>query len=368
MVAASLLGMTSASPTSDRPDDRASTPRRSRPGTYVARTPTDLVAMVPLVLGFHPRDSVVLLTFGGPRSFHARVDLPTTAADQDEVASSLARAAATNQVRSAAVLLYTEDDAAAEHQGRLLVAALPEECRVVEVLRVEDERWFSVPADGAGGTSYDLRAHPFTAQRVFEGQVVHPDRAALAHTLEGADGADRRAVLAAATAYADRLVWRVGQCTEDEARRELLAGEARWLQRVVRAHVADGALLDVADAGRTLVLLSQIQLRDVAWSELNRHNAEQHVELWRDLVRRAPDDLLPPPAAMLAFSAWQQGHGALAWCAVDRCLDQDPDYSLAGIVGDLLAGAVPPHAWEPVPPAELPVFRDAPGSAGLHSV
>lgn len=330
----------------------------THPSTYVARSPTDLVAMVPLVLGFNPQDSVVLLTFGGPRSFHARVDLPMGREEQEEVAVTLAGAALRNEVTSAAVLLYTDDVAAAEAQAQLLVRALLEEARtVVDVLRVEEDRWFPVPEDGATGTPYDLRAHPFTARRVFEGHVVHRDRTALANTLRRGDPADRTAVMVAATTFADRLVWRVGRCAGEQQRQELLVGEARWLQALVRDHVASGELLDAADAGRTLVLLSQIELRDVAWSELSRDTAERHVELWRDLVRRAPEDLVPAPAALLAFSAWQHGDGALAWCAVDCCREQDPEYSLATIVGDLLAQAVPPHAWEPVPPAELPVFR-----------
>src|ERR1700712_6060955 len=72
------------------------TPASSRPtpSTFVARSPVDLVALVPMVLGFHPSDSVVLLTFGPPGgSFHARVDLPVSAAAQEEVADVLAPAA-----------------------------------------------------------------------------------------------------------------------------------------------------------------------------------------------------------------------------------------------------------------------------------
>ena len=38
----------------------------------------------------------------------------------------------------------------------------------------------------------------------------------------------------------------------------------------------------------------------------------------------APDDLVAAPAAVLGLAAWLAGHGALAWCAVDRCLDVDP--------------------------------------------
>ena len=43
------------------------------------RTPEDVLAAVPVVLGFEPLDSVVMLTFGGGETFHARVDLPPPA-------------------------------------------------------------------------------------------------------------------------------------------------------------------------------------------------------------------------------------------------------------------------------------------------
>jgi hypothetical protein len=51
------------------------------------------------------------------------------------------------------------------------------------------------------------------------------------------------------------------------------------------------------------------------------------------------------PAAVLGLAAWLAGHGALAWCAVDRCQAVDPDNTLAGLVAEVLARAVPPSAW-----------------------
>ena len=45
--------------------------------TMTARCPEDLLAMVPVTLGFTPTDSVAMLTFGAVHPFHARVDLPS---------------------------------------------------------------------------------------------------------------------------------------------------------------------------------------------------------------------------------------------------------------------------------------------------
>ena len=328
--------------------------------TFIARSATDLVAIVPVVLGFHPRDSVVVLTFGGPRrdrgaAFHARVDLPLAVAEQEEVADLLVGAVGANRVERVAVLLYTDDVEVAHSQATVLLGRLLERgVEVIDVLRVDDGRWHVVPEDGSPGTAYDLEGHPFTAQGVYDGQVVHRDRAALADTLVGTDDEDAVEVALAATRFADLVA--------SSAETGLLRTEARWMQAVIRSHL--DATVAPVDAGRLLVLASIIATRDVAWAEITRESSGQHVELWRGLVRRAPRDLLPGACSLLAFAAWQHGDGALAWCAIDRCLEVDPDYSMAHCVAQILTGAVPPSVWEPILEKDLPVFAEEPSTSG----
>ena len=325
------------------------------PSTFVARSPTDLIAVVPGVLGFHPQDSVVLLTFGPPGgAFHARVDLPVERHEQEAVADALADAVHNNRVRRAAVVLYTDDVEAASSVSELLVERLLDlAVDVITVLRVDDGRWHLVPEDGSAGTAYELETHPFTAQRVFEGQVVHRDREELADSLVGTDDEDAVEVALAATRYADL----VAGCEEATGSAPgFLQTEARWLQRCLRAHLADLRRLVPQEAARVLVLVSQVSTRDVAWAEISRETSGAHVDLWRDLVRRSPHTLLPDASALLAFAAWQHGDGALAWCAIDRCVEVDPDHSLAHYVADVLTRAVPPSTWEPIREDELSVF------------
>ena len=76
--------------------------------TFIARSSLDLVAVVPQVLGFHPEDSVVLMTFDRAESFHARVDLPDDEDDQLTVVDLLAGVIARHRVRRVALVLYTE--------------------------------------------------------------------------------------------------------------------------------------------------------------------------------------------------------------------------------------------------------------------
>lgn len=329
--------------------------------TFTARSPVDLVAVVPYLLGFHPADSVVLLTFGPGEAFHARVDLPDSPVGQQEVVTMLAGVAGQHRVGRAAVLLYTGDPASAHSFHDLVVPALlAAGTEVIDVIRVGPDRFHSACDVDDPGTAYDLSTHPFTAEQVLEGKVTHRSRADLAATLDVVDTADARAVAEAADRFDDELHG-VAQFVQVLRLRRELADHGRWVRRTIRRHVRLGTPLSVDDAGRLLLLMSLVQVRDVAWAEMSRPAARRHVELWRDLLRRCPADLVPPAASLLAFAAWLAGDGALAWCALDRSAEVDPEYSLADCVAGLLEHAVPPSVWTPLTDADLPVFWPGPG-------
>ena len=118
----------------------------------------------------------------------------------------------------------------------------------------------------------------------------------------------------------------------------------------------DARLTDL-EVGRLVAAVRDIGVRDVAWSLMSREEARGHVDLWRDVVRRCPTDLLAAPASLLAFAAWLAGDGALAWCALDRSALADPDYSMAALVAHSLEQALPPTIWTPVPESSLPALR-----------
>jgi len=321
---------------------------------FIAREPVDLIAVAPFLLGFHPHDSVVLLTLGAAETFHARVDLPLDPDEQAAVVDMLAEVLSRHGVRRVALLLYTEEAwVAATFHDAAVARLLADGVELIAVLRVGCDRFHDAGDVDDPGTPYDVRTHRFTAEQVLEGTVVHHDRDELAATLEPVDPADARAVAEEAERVAAELSGAPGGARID------LAPHARWVQEVIRRHVRTGSPLAVPDAARLVLLVGLIEVRDVAWAEMSRPTAPAHVELWRDLVRRCPRDLLPATASLLAFAAWLSGHGALAWCAIDRCTAVDPDYSMADCVGDLLEGAVPPSVWTPIRECDLPVFSDA---------
>ncbi|MGY2875193.1 hypothetical protein ACVW00_002383 [Marmoricola sp. URHA0025 HA25] len=322
--------------------------------TFTARNPADLVALVPQVLGFHPDDSVVLMTFGRAENFHARVDLPTGEDEQLAVVAMLADVIAHHRVRQVALLLYTADPwvAAAFHDA-VLARLVRDGVDVIEVLRVADDRYHDAGDVDDRGQAYDLTAHRFTAEQVVRGHVVHKSREQLAASLRFVDAEDARAVEEAASLVRDAIGF--AELSRGRTGGEVVDG-ARWIQRTVRRQLRKGARLSADDAGRLLALTSVEELRDVALAEMTRDDAAQHVELWRDLVRRCPLPSLASASSLLAFAAWLSGQGALAWCALDRCDEVDRGYPMADRIRDLLENAVPPSAWPGIPPEDLAAF------------
>ncbi|MGH3443995.1 MAG: DUF4192 domain-containing protein [Nocardioidaceae bacterium] len=337
---------------SNRP--RPTNQKRSQTKTLRAKSPVDVLALVPYVLGFHPEDSLVLITVGPTRlpgqPVNARVDLPSTPEDIDTVAGGLAALAVRGGVTRAVVVCYSSDAMLADTAARNLRDRLKAGGIDVPVsIRADGERWFCLSDCGcdtpSGGAPYDLSGHRFTAEAVLDGKVTYGSRAELAESLIGNDPDEVERVQEAA---ADALR-RAGS-------RSFLVAEGHWVAQRARRFLDDEQRLDTEEVGRLLAAVSVTEVRDVAWAEMTRDNAPGHVALWRDVVRRAPLDLLAPAASLLGFAAWLSGSGALAWCAVERAFTSDPDYSLATLLSQALEDAVPPSTWTPLDRDLLSLF------------
>jgi Domain of unknown function (DUF4192) len=302
--------------------------------TLTLRSPEDLLAAAPVVLGFVPTDSAVMFTFDAVSCFHARVDLPVIGEEIDPFVEVLLAPCVRHDVGRVLFLIYSDDPVRADRVVRRLVRAFRAAgIEVVDVVRADGRRWFpllrarsSVPPSGV---PYDVSAHLFAAESVLRGRVTHASRA----DLEATVAPDPPAVARVAAAVHDP---------------DTLRPEPGWLPATVARHVASGSVPDDAEAACLLAGLADVRARDAVLAHMRRDTAEAHARLWSDLVRRSPESLVAPAAVALGFAAWLSGNGALAWCAVDRCLAADPDDRLAGHLAQALTQAVPPSMWEEV--------------------
>jgi hypothetical protein len=239
-----------------------------------------------------------------------------------------------------------------------------------ELLRVEDGRYWSylcrdVACCPAEGVPFDAGSHPVTAVMSAAGLAAYPDRAALERTLAPLAG-ERATARDQAT---QRACARAAALVDEAARRggsplRLVISEGRRAVRAAIARYRDGGTITDDDLAAWLVVsLGQLPVRDDAWARMEPGHRDAHRRLWTDLVRGAADAWVPAPAALLAFTAWQCGEGALASIAIDRALACDPEYSMALLLREILDAGVPPSAARlPMSPEEVErSYADPPG-------
>lgn len=331
-----------------------STPIRLR-----VRSTVDLLAIVPYLLGFHPTDSLVVVAMrAGQLVFAARGDLPGPASGTGPATAAEQAAAFTGQL-SAVVSRQGAEAVSVVGYGPagLVDDAVPRVCealagcglRIFDALRVTDGRYWSyLSCDDPrccppGGTAFDLTTSSVTAEAVFAGQTVLPDRAAVARQVAPADGPVRAAMRRATEDAADRLA-ALGAAGPHAAApgAVLRAGKAAVREALARCE-AGGRLADEEVAWLT-VLLAHEPVRDFAWERTTPD--EWQIAMWTDVLCRAQPELVPAPACLLAFAAWRFGHGALASLALERALDADPAYAVALVLDDVLRRGISPSALD----------------------
>ena len=67
--------------------------------------------------------------------------------------------------------------------------------------------------------------------------------------------------------------------------------------------------------------------------------------MWRDLLRMAPPKFVAPVASLFAAIAYENGEGALAHRALDRAIEDQPDYSLSRLLRRVFSSGWPPSGF-----------------------
>lgn len=321
--------------------------------TMKARSPEDLLALVPVLLGFWPEESIVMLTFGARRPFHARVDLPPL--DQQDAGvrralrDLLVDPAHRNGARGVVLIHYTADRAAATAVHRGLERGLWRCGIEVPVSLVADGRTYSditVQLHGSPSIPYDVSSHPFLLEALVSGRIAHDTRGAMVASLEAVpDRVDRVERAIRAGGLPDSGVPASGRAVR---------AHGQWVLDTLADALRTGEELTDDATARLVWVMQASRVRDAAWSLISRASAADHVRLWTAVLRRTPEALAAEPAFLLGWAAWQAGDGALAWAAVDRCRRVAPEHALADHLGSMLQNAVAPELWRDSWPCDVP--------------
>ena len=306
--------------------------------TLTARGPEDLLAAVPVVLGFHPSDSLVMLTFGAERTFHARLDLPDSPDDEaiGEAVDALLAPCRSHEVDHVAFVVYTDDrDLAGAFAAALVPAFVADGIGVVDVLRADGGCWCRVPirsgAEESSPVPYDDTHHPFNAQAVFEGHVTLASRDEVRSTIARGSGASSSLGRPAGGSAIARSRGRRPRPRPGRAMGRLGRRARRRRRRARTPGRSPGSTSAMPRSTRSPAT-----------------PPGRHLRVWSALLRGAPDPQAAEVAVVTAFCAWQSGNGALAWCALDRCFEIDPEHRLGRCLAECLVRAVPPTKWQEV--------------------
>jgi Domain of unknown function (DUF4192) len=350
-------------------------PQGPQPGFVVrAGSPAAMLRLVPHLLGFVPETSLVVIGVTPPRDrirITLRYDLPDPP-EAELVADLAAHAVAvlSGQRLTAAVAIgYGPETLVTPVANELRDVAWQAGIDLHEFLRVTGDRYWSYGCGNevccpAGGVPFDAIADPAEAEALAAvGDTVLASRAALAARVAplGAITAESmRQATCRAEQHIAQLLAKVRKSARLGAARHRIAAEGLAAVGAMIARYRDGGRFTTDDEiARISVALRDLRVRDDAWARMDPVHADAHERLWIDVVRRARPRYTAAPAALLAFVAWQSGDGALANVALDRALADDPQYSMALLLRQVItAGAHPSLARLPMSPEEVAASYD----------
>ncbi|MDR1432364.1 MAG: DUF4192 domain-containing protein [Propionibacteriaceae bacterium] len=314
---------------------------KAKPALTIRRF-ADVLAVIPEILGFQPQESLVALVLrSGVVEATARIGFPALR-DRSEfwlAAESMARIWRPFAPAHGFLVAYTEQEnpwpTLRELAGK--TAADP-----LWLAHVGRGRWRADGPEGPSGSYFPSATGPL-------GRPYRDSRAELAKTILPLDTERELAKMAA----------------KQKAKLSRLPAQC-WGGRLsaLLAEYDPGAGLPAPKCAQAAVLVCHSPARDIAIAAIQHSSAARMGEFWGEVVRRAPQSLLPHPLGLLALAAWVDGNGALQMICVERAesllgLDfhrlvsgyheRDPEIpALIGMNAWLNFNVVHPSAWDQI--------------------
>jgi len=308
-------------------------------------SPHDLLAAIPFLIGYHPEDSLVVVSIkenavGMAMRIDYPVDIPEGA--YDLLASHLQRDSAT---------------------GALLVAYVPSDRSDGEVV-LADASAALTRIDITTDESLLIQGGRYRSV-LCQDPICCPAAGNLIPEIDGSRIAVEHVVAGRAMPFANL------QALTDSISSLPVAAEEKWCDLVesfaVRKDVKDlsklqrdgaTAVIDLAGefasgrigqdlelTARVIGRLSDIQVRDFALGSHDEENVDTYFQMWRHLMRIAPKGFIAPVASLCAALAYESGDGALAHRALDRALEDVNGYSLALLLRRVFTAGWPPASF-----------------------
>lgn len=304
--------------------------------------PADLIAAVPHLLGFHPRDSLVVITLQARRlGLTLRTDLP--AEGSEECLAEQLLVPITRQRPSGAIVLVVggRQPDTVDLPHRRAVDAVDDALTAADI-PVVHAAWAASTSPGAVWRCYD--------EAGCAGTVADPDRCAIAAASVAAgvvtfDTREQLAELLAPDVPAV-LARRARMLDADDAQHPMDVATVRKRRALLTRLHSDTAAGILRLDDRTVVeaasALCDHRVRDACLGWSAGEGAAAAEQLWLALIRATPAPQRSEPATLLGLAAYLRGDGALAGLALQAALDACPEHCLAGLLRSALDGGLEP--------------------------
>jgi hypothetical protein len=305
----------------------------------------DLITAIPFLIGFHPTNSIVLISIKSDSiGLAMRIDLPIQL-DSDAI-DLLAHHFLRDEADAALLVAYMPDDR--EDGDSLLISLgaglIRNGVEIQESIVVRSGRYRSI-------ICRDLECCPTLGKSI---PAIEESTIAAEHVVAGipmpyANISELTETLAADPSSFN-LPW------SDEVNRFYIAEDSEQLSGLRRDGIETMDLLvdeyrmgrgptDQTLVARMIGRMSDVQVRDYALGVHCEDTYDLYFTMWRELLRLAPRGFVAPIACIVAAMAYEGGDGALAQKALDRAFSDDEKYPLASLLRRVFNAGWPPESF-----------------------
>jgi hypothetical protein len=303
-----------------------------------------LIAAVPLLLGFRPTESLVVLSVRNRRLGPVmRVDLPPPT-DVVPIGSYLVEQSCRHG-DAVAVLAFSGSPDARSAVATVLDLMLVAGLSVIDALVVDgdtasflpDPRGRLTPPIGVPNAD-DPFVTELAAAAAIAGRAVLPSRSALAESIRPPRASNLRR--ARQQMKAARL-----QLGDAADRQTLIDRSVGVIDRALD-QIAGQRSVGPATAATLCLVVQDVIVRDLFIAQVVTDRQSGWLPLLISAVTQVPADESEDLTVVLASAAYRCGDGALAQVAVDRCLQTRPDHRMAWLLRELMTAGLPPTALD----------------------
>ncbi|WP_433463907.1 DUF4192 domain-containing protein [Spirillospora sp. CA-128828] len=336
-------------------------------GPSMVTTLTEIVTLIPFMLGFTPTDSLVVVGIEDPPGPAMRVALAP--ADQpvgvkDAVASAtggrVASVMTRNQVTTVIVVGYGDSEPVTAFGTLVETELRAAGIQVLQGIRVQDDRFWSFTCLDSQccppeGTPLNSQTSVVAAEAVLRGFSVADSRDTVQARLAPVAGEEADRVKAAIREVSDHLTDRTRNLNP-AAWRLYLIEQGEELIDSVYERVRGGVMFEMVDhleIARLLILLQEPYNRDLAMISIGSDHAAEFLEFWGQVLARAIPSLVSGPACLAAQAALCAGEGVIAKAAVERGIEDAPDDPVLILLRQMVDVGANPDEGPAVTPEEF---------------